>query len=261
MRKTPIFVLSALAALAVIAAAGCYVEPSSPAPVYGGQPAYVEGSVSVGAPVYEYPTADPPEPIYETVPAAPAYGYVWIDGYWNWSGARWVWWRGHWEEPRAGYVYVQPYYSYQSGRRVYVPAHWNQPTALPQGVIVRDHTDGRPPTAVWTGNTYHYRTAPMPAYAPRPTTVVPAAPAQRPTTVVPAAPAPQRPTTVVPPAAPPPRPTTVVPPAEPPPRPTTVVPPAPPQARGNPHGAPPGQVKQADKDVKKVKEREHRKDD
>src|SRR5262249_28867825 len=133
--------VAAVASLLALPAMGCYVQDTSPPPQYG-QPApgaYVEGSVTVGPTDYYYPTQPEPEPIYETPPPAPAYGYVWIDGYWNWGPAGWRWWRGHWETPREGFVYVQPYYGWQSGRRVYVPAHWDRPTALPRGVEVRDH--------------------------------------------------------------------------------------------------------------------------
>ena len=43
-----------------------------------------------GTVVYE----DPPAPIVEYVPAAPYPDYVWVGGFWGWSGA-WVWHAGH----------------------------------------------------------------------------------------------------------------------------------------------------------------------
>src|SRR5262245_31063188 len=97
--KTAVF---SVLALSTIGATGCYVQDTGPPPAYAQQPepAYIEGSVTVGSPTNcYYPTYAEPEPIYEEVPAAPAYGYVWIDGYWNWGGNRWRWWRGHWEAP------------------------------------------------------------------------------------------------------------------------------------------------------------------
>jgi len=48
----------------------------------------------------------PPAPIVETRIAAPGPGFVWIDGYWNWVGARHVWVPGRWVPPRRGYVWV-----------------------------------------------------------------------------------------------------------------------------------------------------------
>jgi hypothetical protein len=32
----------------------------------------------------------------EPVLVAPGPGYIWIGGYWSWTGGRHVWSRGHW---------------------------------------------------------------------------------------------------------------------------------------------------------------------
>src|SRR5208283_4213754 len=39
----------------------------------------------------------PPAPVAEYVGAAPGPGFIWIGGYYHWSGVRWVWFRGHYE--------------------------------------------------------------------------------------------------------------------------------------------------------------------
>jgi hypothetical protein len=162
-----------------------YQQPGYQQPAYAQQSydqPYVDGQVTIGDPGYLYPTTPAPEPYYEEVPAAPSYGYVWIDGYWNWDGYRWGWWRGHWEAPRANYVYVQPYYNWNSGRYTYMPGHWQDRGRLPQGVIIRDHRDGgRPETGYWSsGNTYIVPQRPTernPIYQPGgATTIVPSNP-------------------------------------------------------------------------------------
>lgn len=91
MLRSPFTRRAALAAAAgaALLMSGCVVAPIGPA--YGGE-------VVVGE-------APPPER-YEVVPAAPAVGYIWIGGYWNWVGARWAWVPGYWHAPRPGYRWV-----------------------------------------------------------------------------------------------------------------------------------------------------------
>ncbi|GAA4027261.1 YXWGXW repeat-containing protein [Actimicrobium antarcticum] len=57
----------------------------------------------------------PPPVRYEVVPQ-PRRGYEWAPGYWNWSGQRHVWSRGHWERSRPGYQYMRPEWR-QDGER------------------------------------------------------------------------------------------------------------------------------------------------
>lgn len=45
---------------------------------------------------------EPPPVRIERPGPPPAVGYLWIDGFWNWSGGRHVWMPGHWEPRRAG---------------------------------------------------------------------------------------------------------------------------------------------------------------
>lgn len=67
--------------------AGCVVAPAEP--YYASQPVMM---------------APPPPPV-EVVGVAPAPGYVWIEGFWGWSGRRHEWHPGHWEAPRPGYAW------------------------------------------------------------------------------------------------------------------------------------------------------------
>ena len=77
---------AALAASALLA--GCYVVPVAPGP---------------GAEVVtEVP---PPPPQVEVYGPPPVVGQIWIGGYWNWGGARFVWMPGYWATPRPGYYW------------------------------------------------------------------------------------------------------------------------------------------------------------
>ncbi|MCJ0761952.1 YXWGXW repeat-containing protein [Variovorax terrae] len=74
---------------------GCVVAPVAPAPMVG-----------EAGPVVEAPMA-PPMPIQETVTVAPAVGYVWINGFWQWGGGRYAWRPGYWAvPPRPGYAWT-----------------------------------------------------------------------------------------------------------------------------------------------------------
>lgn len=91
--------ISALAAALLLA--GCVVTPE-PYSYYDG-PVYV----------------DPPPPRVEYPGYAPVAGYVWIGGYWNWSGHRHEWVPGRWDSPRHGHRWVEPRWE-RDGR------HWRQ---------------------------------------------------------------------------------------------------------------------------------------
>ena len=71
-----------------------------------------------------YPTSFAPEPIPEYRPAPPGYGYMWVDGYWDWNGYDWTWSSGYWVPERVGYAYIGPRYVYVDGRPVYYRGYW-----------------------------------------------------------------------------------------------------------------------------------------
>ncbi|HLX25473.1 MAG TPA: YXWGXW repeat-containing protein [Candidatus Cybelea sp.] len=78
----------------------------------------IGNSLPASAQAYIYVQTAPPAPIYETVPAAPGPGYVWVGGYYRWNGNRYVWvhghyarhagrWcGGHWRHGAHGYYWV-----------------------------------------------------------------------------------------------------------------------------------------------------------
>ena len=56
-------------------------------------------SYSVGVVV----TSAPPPDRYEVYGVMPGPDFVWIRGYWQWSGVEYVWISGRWEQPPRGY--------------------------------------------------------------------------------------------------------------------------------------------------------------
>lgn len=101
-------------ALLFVAAAlgGCAVVPAYD---YGPEP----------APAVTVYTA-PPAPLVEYRGLPPAFGYVWIDGYWNWGGVRYVWIPGRWVNPPQGQVWVPRVWQRDGERWHSLGGHWEQ---------------------------------------------------------------------------------------------------------------------------------------
>jgi WXXGXW repeat (2 copies) len=87
----------------LVLAAGCVVEPGAPAPIY----------VDVS----------PPPSYGEEIPL-PRPGFVWIPGYWNWSGTEDEWVAGHWEPDRPGYHYVEAHWERVAQGWRFTPGYW-----------------------------------------------------------------------------------------------------------------------------------------
>ncbi|MFH0900655.1 MAG: hypothetical protein V2A73_08510 [Pseudomonadota bacterium] len=145
LRSSPLVGLS-FAALCSLGATGCIIHDTSPR-IHGNGYVYASGSVAIGSPGYVQVTSLPPDPIYEEVTPTPYSGWVWIGGYWHWSGYEWVWMPGHWEASRVGYIFVEPYYHHHDGfGYVYVPGYWEHRTRVPSTVVIRHDSRHRPPT-------------------------------------------------------------------------------------------------------------------
>src|SRR5688572_15801710 len=71
-----------------------------------------------------YVAQPPPPPVVEYATPPPGHGYVWLQGYWDWTGYDWYWTPGYWTHPRPGYVYVSPRYVRDGGRWRYHRSHW-----------------------------------------------------------------------------------------------------------------------------------------
>lgn len=74
-----------------------------------------------------YPTAPPPDLIPEYPPPAPGYGYVWINGYWDWTGYEWTWNSGFWAPRQADATFYAPRFVFLNGEPVYYRGYWADP--------------------------------------------------------------------------------------------------------------------------------------
>ena len=67
----------------------------------------------------------PPPPVYEHRPPPPERGYVWIAGYHQYQGDRYVWVPGRWDRPpRAHAVWVAHHWVHHHDGWVLVEGHW-----------------------------------------------------------------------------------------------------------------------------------------
>ncbi len=70
-------------------------------------------------------TQEPPPVRVETRTVAPGPSYVWTNGYWQWTGARYAWVPGHWvERPRPAAVWVEGHWVRRPGGWIWVAGHW-----------------------------------------------------------------------------------------------------------------------------------------
>src|SRR4051794_38303691 len=104
--------------LSAVGLAGCVVRPGYTA-VGGTYDTVDDGYAEV------YVNSPPPPPVAEYRPYPPNPGYVWVDGYWDWTGYDWYWTNGFWAPPRQGYAYVRPAYTVDRGRYVYHRGYWS----------------------------------------------------------------------------------------------------------------------------------------
>lgn len=91
----------------------------------------LSGCVVVPARSY-YPAGDgvvsvaPPPPRDEYSGVAPYPGYVWLGGYWGWSGRSHVWIGGRWDAPRRGQHWVPHGWVQRPGGWQQRPGRWER---------------------------------------------------------------------------------------------------------------------------------------
>ena len=66
--------------------------------------------------------APPPEPA-EPIPSGPR-GYVWIKGYWVWSGTQYEWKKGHWERAQGNQRWIDGHWERQNDDYVWIEGRW-----------------------------------------------------------------------------------------------------------------------------------------
>lgn len=84
------------------------------------------GCAGGGYVAYRAPVPPPPPPgAYVARGYAPGPGYVWVDGYYDWGGSRYVWVPGAWRRPPRPRAYWAPGHFAEHGRRhVWVRGGW-----------------------------------------------------------------------------------------------------------------------------------------
>jgi hypothetical protein len=70
-----------------------------------------------------YVNVAPPPLRYEVVPA-PRLGWVWVPGYWDWRGNRYLWVPGHHVRHRHGYYYEPARWVARGDRYYYARPGW-----------------------------------------------------------------------------------------------------------------------------------------
>ena len=69
----------------------------------------------------------PPQPVVETRPPPPGPAFVWVQGYWHWTGMQYTWIPGHWEAGPPGAQWRAPHYVVREGTYFYEPGGWARP--------------------------------------------------------------------------------------------------------------------------------------
>jgi hypothetical protein len=59
-------------------------------------------------------------------PAKPHVHSVWISGYWDYRGGRYIWVDGHWVNPKKGHVWVDGHWRKTQRGWIHVPGHWKK---------------------------------------------------------------------------------------------------------------------------------------
>ncbi|MGA2581867.1 MAG: YXWGXW repeat-containing protein [Tepidisphaeraceae bacterium] len=104
-------------------AAGCYYSEPQPQPPP--PPQYVAQPPPPDYVIVNQPP--PPIVVEEQRPDAPGLGYVWVDGYYGWSGQQYVWAPGRWEMPPSGFgIWIGPRYDRDQRGYRYTAGHWQQ---------------------------------------------------------------------------------------------------------------------------------------
>lgn len=121
------------------------------------------GGCTVLPPAHDYdPTLAvtvhaPPPPLVEYRGQPPAFGYVWLEGYWNWAGIRYDWVPGRWVNPPPGRIWVPRVWRHDGDRWHSHGGHWG-----PQAQRLA-------PQPVWPRREFHSQPDPRPVMPlPRP---------------------------------------------------------------------------------------------
>jgi hypothetical protein len=85
----------------------------------------LSSAATLSADTRVYVHVGPPAPRNDVVVVAPGPGYVWVPGYYTWSGTANVWAPGRYvHPPHAGAVWVAPHWVHQQKGWYVVPGRW-----------------------------------------------------------------------------------------------------------------------------------------
>ena len=87
-------------------------------------PGYYPAASPVSTPFYIH--TPPPEPLVEFPGVAPAAGFFWMSGFWDWNGVRYVWRPGRWEHHRAGYQWEPHRWEREGNHWKLNGGHWRE---------------------------------------------------------------------------------------------------------------------------------------
>jgi hypothetical protein len=118
-------------------------------------PAYGQVEVVITADV-----APPVLPVYDQ-PPIPGPGYLWIPGYWAWSGYEYYWVPGYWATPPAvGLYWTPPYWAWTDGAYTFYPGYWAPTVGFYGGVDYGfGYTGVGYQGGYWRNNQFVYNTA------------------------------------------------------------------------------------------------------
>ena len=68
----------------------------------------------------------PPGLRVEVRPHSPGLGYVWVPGYWNWTGERYAWVGGRYAIPPRGRYWAPEHYRRHHHHWDYYEGHWRR---------------------------------------------------------------------------------------------------------------------------------------
>jgi hypothetical protein len=82
--------------------------------------------VTLSSCLVTHPTTAPPPLKKEIRPAKPGPLYVWVDGYWKWTGSGYSWIKGHWSKAPQGKMWVQGRWEKRGSHWVWVGGRWRR---------------------------------------------------------------------------------------------------------------------------------------
>jgi hypothetical protein len=112
--------------LALLGLAGCVAETPVTTTTTEVTRTVTTGPVATQPVTREVLVTQAPPPVrVETRTIAPGPSYVWMNGYWQWTGANYAWVPGHWvERPRPAAVWIEGHWVRRPGGWIWVAGHW-----------------------------------------------------------------------------------------------------------------------------------------